>query len=67
MTLFEQQQARRAALVERLSTVADLTCASPLPGDLGDVVYDLLRQAAAQIASDRQHIATLTAKTEKAE
>ena len=53
------QDARRSALIERLSTTADLCCATPLAGDLGDVAYDLLRQAAAQIASDRQRIAAL--------
>lgn len=53
----EAQDKRRGALIERLGTVADLACATPFPGDLGDVAYDLLREAAAQIASDRQHIA----------
>lgn len=67
MSLFEQQQRRRAALVERLSTVADLACQTPLAGDLGDVAYDLLRQAAAQIASDRKHIASLSASSPSSE
>lgn len=53
----EAQDKRRAALIERLGAAADLACETPLPGDLGDVAYDLLREAAAQIASDRQHIA----------
>jgi len=60
VALREAQDARRSALVERLGTIADLACATPLPGDLGDVAYDLLRQAAAQISSDRLHIARLT-------
>jgi hypothetical protein len=36
--------------------IADLACATPLQGDLGDVAYDLLRQAAAQIASDAKRL-----------
>lgn len=51
------QHARRGALVERLGTVADLLCENPLPGDIGDAAYGLLRQAAAQIASDRKRLA----------
>lgn len=62
MSLFEQQQARRLALIERLGTVADLACQTPLTGELGDVAYDLLRQAAAQIASDRQQFAAASPK-----
>jgi hypothetical protein len=61
------QDARRAALIERLSTTADLCCATPLAGDLGDVAYDLLRQAAAQIASDRQRIASQAAQPAEAD
>jgi len=55
----QAQDARRGALVERLGTFSDSLCQVPLQGVLGDVAYDLLRQAAAQIASDRQHIARL--------
>ncbi len=50
-------QDRRAALVERIGTIADLACGKPLEGELGDIAYDLLRQAAAQIASDRLRLA----------
>jgi hypothetical protein len=57
----EAQDRRRTALIERLGTIADLACTTPLPGELGDVAYDLLRQAAAQIASDRLHIRRLLA------
>jgi hypothetical protein len=53
------QEARRVALIERIGTIADQACSAPLAGELGDVAYDLLRQAAAQISSDRQHIARL--------
>ncbi len=60
VALREAQDARRLALIERLGTIADRACATPLPGDLGDVAYDLLRQAAAQISSDRLHIALIT-------
>lgn len=56
-----EQQKRRAALVERLGMVADLACQTPSPGDLGDVAYDLLREAAAQIASDRLRFERLAA------
>lgn len=52
-------EARRVALIERIGTIADQACSTPLDGELGDVAYDLLRQAAAQISSDRQHIARL--------
>jgi len=55
----EDQQRRRAALVERIGTIADLTCQTPLAGDLGDGAYDLLRQAAAQISSDGLRLASL--------
>jgi len=48
---------RSLALIERLGTVADLACSKPLAGELGDVAYDLLRQAAAQISSDRLRLA----------
>lgn len=48
----ETQQARRKALIERIGYFADSLCTDPLPGEVGDVAYDLLRQAAAQIASD---------------
>ncbi|WP_010184757.1 hypothetical protein [Sphingomonas sp. PAMC 26605] len=64
--VMQVQDARRAALIERLGTVADLACANPLPTDLGDVVYDLLRQSAAQIASDRKRLAH-TARFDAAE
>ena len=55
----QAQDERRGALVERLGTFADLLCQAPLPGDAGDVAYELIRQAAAQIASDRQQLARL--------
>ncbi len=58
----EAQNKRRIALIERLGTFADLLCSNPLPGDSGDVAYDLLRQAAAQISSDRLVLADLAAK-----
>lgn len=51
------QDTRRVALIERLGTIADLCSQTPLSGDLGDVAYDLLRQAAAQISSDRLRLA----------
>lgn len=54
------QDARRLALIERLGTFADLLCKEPLPGTTGDVAYELLRQAAAQISSDRLHLARLS-------
>lgn len=54
------QQRRREALVERLLKVADLCCDNPLPGELGDVAYDLLREAAARIASDRLRFARIS-------
>lgn len=57
--LREAKDQRRAALIERIGTVADLACSKPLEGELGDVAYDLLRQAAAQIASDRKRISAL--------
>lgn len=47
------QDRRRKALIERLGTIADLMCEKPLEGELGDVAYDLLREAAARISSDR--------------
>lgn len=53
----DAQDRKREALIVRLGAFADLLCQEPLPGASGDVAYDLLRQAAAQIASDRQHIA----------
>lgn len=54
----EDQQKRRYALIERISTFADGLCSDPLPGAQGDVAYDLLRQAAAQISSDRKALAS---------
>ncbi len=60
--LADAQDKWRAALIERLGTFADLLGTDPLPGDTGDVAYDLLRQAAAQISSDRLRIAALRAK-----
>lgn len=56
------QDRRRVALVERLSVIADLCCENPLGGPQGDVAYELLRQAAAQIASDRQALSTQSAE-----
>ena len=52
------QHKRRAALIERIGTIADMACDKPLQGELGDIAYDLLREAAAQIASDRKRLAT---------
>jgi hypothetical protein len=52
----EAQNRRREALIERIGTFADLLCSEPLPGPSGDVAYDLLRQAAAQISSDRHRL-----------
>lgn len=57
MVTLDAQDRKREALIVRLGAFADLLCQEPLPGASGDVAYDLLRQAAAQIASDRQHIA----------
>lgn len=54
---------RSVALETRLSEFADLCCETPLNGAMGDVAYNLLRQAAAQIASDRQRLASCPAKT----
>lgn len=62
MTLTPEQAARRSALIERISTIADLSCAKPLQGELGDVAYDLLRQAAAQLSSDAMLIETQAAE-----
>lgn len=56
---------RREALIERISMIADLCCENPLEGECGDVAYDLLRQAAAQIGSDRQAIAAQSAEIER--
>ncbi|WP_240338948.1 hypothetical protein [Novosphingobium sp. BW1] len=47
------QDKRREALIERIGAIADLACSKPLEGELGDIAYELLRQAAAQISSDR--------------
>jgi len=52
---------RRNALIERIGNIADLCCEQPLSGELGDVAYDLLRQAAAQISSDALQIGKLIA------
>lgn len=49
----DAQARRRKALIERLGTFADLLCQEPLQGEHGDMAYDLLRQAAAQISSDQ--------------
>jgi hypothetical protein len=54
---------RSAALETRLLEFADLCCETPLAGGMGDVAYDLIRQAVAQIASDRQRIASCPART----
>ncbi len=56
---------RRLALIERISTFADMLSSDPIEGEKGDVAYDLLRQAAAQIASDDKHIAVLPSKHEE--
>lgn len=53
-------EARRVALIERLGTFGDLLSSDPLEGEKGDVAYDLIRQAAAQISSDRQRLAALS-------
>lgn len=55
------QDKRRMALIERIGTIADMTAEKPLQGELGDIAYDLLRQAAAQISSDRKRLASLPA------
>ncbi|WDA37823.1 hypothetical protein [Sphingobium sp. YC-XJ3] len=55
--LREAKRKRRAALVERISTFADLLSSEPIEGEKGDIAYDLLRQAAAQIASDQRKAA----------
>jgi hypothetical protein len=47
---------RASALIERLGTFADLLVSDPLEGPKGGVAYDLLREAAAQISSDRLRI-----------
>jgi hypothetical protein len=60
------QNKRRAALIERLGVIADLLCGSPLEGEMGDIAYDLLRQAAAQISSDKLRLARLTDRAEHA-
>lgn len=60
--LSADQDKRRLALIERIGTVADLACSKPLEGELGDVAYELLRQAAAQLASDRQQIQRIEAE-----
>lgn len=52
------QDKRRLVLIERIGTVADLAASKPLEGELGDVAYDLLREAAAQISSDRHRLAS---------
>jgi hypothetical protein len=57
----EAQDKRRLALIERMGTIADLACSKPLEGELGDVAYDLLREAAAQISSDRLRLAAMPA------
>lgn len=59
--LTAEQDKRRLALIERIGTAADLMDGKPLDGDLADVAYDLLRQAAAQLSSDRQRLATAPA------
>jgi len=55
------QDKRRTALIERLGTIADMACAKPLKGELGDIAYDLLREAAAQIASDNKRLKAIEA------
>ncbi|WP_235037758.1 MULTISPECIES: hypothetical protein [unclassified Novosphingobium] len=56
--LAAQQDKRRLALIERIGAAADLMDGKPLEGELADVAYDLLRQAAAQLSSDRLRVAT---------
>lgn len=53
-------EARRIALIERLGTFGDLLSSDPLDGEKGDVAYELIRQAAAQISSDRQRLSALS-------
>ena len=53
---------RSVALEKRLLEFADLCCETPLEGAAGDVAYDLIRQAAAQIASDRLRLQSCPAK-----
>lgn len=55
--LAAEQDKRRLALIERIGTAADLMDGKPLEGELADVAYDLLRQAAAQLSSDRLRLA----------
>jgi hypothetical protein len=63
----EQGDTRRFALIERLGTIADLAVEKPLGGELGDVAYDLLREAAAQISSDRLRLAAQSPAVEPAQ
>lgn len=60
-----RRQRQRAALEERMLKAADLCCETPLPGPLGDFAYDLLKQGAAQIASDRRIFARLATEASK--
>ncbi len=55
--LAADQDKRRLALIERIGSVTDLASSTPLEGELGDIAYDLLRQAAALISSDRWRLA----------
>lgn len=57
--LREAQHKRRVALVERLSYFADMLSSDPIEGEKGDVANDLLREAAAQIASDDKRLRDL--------
>lgn len=58
----EAQDKSRLALIERIGTIADMACQKPLEGELGDIAYDLLRRAAAQISSDRLRLAALDSR-----
>lgn len=63
---WERHQAARfgrtLALESRLSEFADLCSGTFLEGPAGDVAYDLIRQAAAEIASLRQRIEQCSAR-----
>lgn len=53
------QDKRRRALIERIGSFADLLSCEPIKGEKGDIAYELLRQAAAQISSDRLRLTAL--------
>ena len=60
---FADQQRRRAELRDRISMFCDHI---NLPGDDGDAAYDLLREAAARISSDRLRFERLATPQEPA-